>query len=374
MGLAWDEKGAHPMADITPPSTNTTPVIEPSDSSGWLVEVSRGDLFAMPVLYRVLIANCVVLLVGALLGTALVTELRGHNRSSVFVVFILAGILLSIVINFVLLKIAFDPLTRLRDTMRRVEAGDMTLRAPISGYDPDADELATTFNRMLARLDETTRSRAAQILRAQEEERKRIARELHDETSQALTSLTVSLAMVESSTTDPEARERVAAAREVAHQTLRAIRGLSLDLRPCALDDLGLLPALRSYVKDYQQKYSIPVDFASQGFKERLPSEIETALYRIVQEGLTNSARHAGATQVSVDVTERDGIAHVRLHDDGRGFDAHAPVKKPANEGGLGLMGMRERVMLLDGQLQITSQPGQGTTIVVTIPLGAEKK
>ncbi len=361
------------MADLASLPPNPAPASEPSDGNAWIMEVSRGDLFAMPVLYRVLIANCVVLLVGALLGTALVTELRGHSRSSVFVVFILAGILLSIVVNFVLLKIAFDPLTRLRDTMRRVEAGDMTLRAPISGYDPDADELAATFNRMLARLDEITRSRAAQILRAQEEERKRIARELHDETSQALTSLTVSLALVENRTSDPEAREQVAHAREVAHQTLRAIRGLSLDLRPSALDDLGLLPALRSYIKDYQQKYGIPVDLTTHGFKDRLPSEIETALYRIVQEGLTNSAKHAHATQISVDLTEREGVAHVHLHDNGRGFDANAPLKKPANEGGLGLMGMRERVMLLDGQLQIASQPGQGTTIDVTIPLPGKR-
>ncbi len=362
------------MADLVAPPSTQMPLPEPDDPNRWIGEVSRGDLFAMPVLFRVLIANCVVLLVGALLGTALVTEMRGHNRSSVFIVFILTGILLSIVVNFVLLKIAFDPLTRLRDTMRRVAAGDMSLRAPISGYDPDADELATTFNGMLARLDETTRSRAAQILRAQEEERKRIARELHDETSQALTSLTVSLALIEQGTSDPTARERVAHAREVAHQTLRAIRNLSLDLRPSALDDLGLVPALRAYLKEYQQKYSIPVTLTIQGFKERLPSETETALYRIVQEGLTNSARHAGATQVAVDLTERDGAAYVRLQDDGRGFDAHAPAKKPGTEGGMGLMGMRERVTLLDGHIDITSQPGKGTTITVTIPLVSATK
>lgn len=338
-------------------------------TTGWIIEVSRGDLFAMPVLFRVLIANCVVLVLGALLGTALVTEIHGNSRSSVFIGFILVGILLSIVVNFVLLKIAFDPLTRLRDTMRRVAAGDMSLRAPISGYDPDADELAATFNSMLARLDEITKSRAAQILRAQEAERKRLARELHDEASQALTSLTITLAMVENSTTDPATREGVAHAREVAHQTLRNIRDLSRDLRPSALDDLGLLPALRAYIKEYQQKYEIPLTFSTTGFKERLPNEIETALYRIVQEGLTNIARHAGATQIDVTLTERAGVAQVRMHDNGRGFNSSAPPSKPSTEGGLGLTGMRERVMLLDGHIAIASQPGHGTTIDITIPL-----
>ena len=359
------------MADVaSPPAEGQS--ARPTDLNTWVVGVTHGDFFAMPVLYRVLIANCVVLVVGALLGTALTTELRGHNRSSVFIIFVISGILLSLVVNFVLLKMAFDPIRRVRDTMRRVEAGDMTLRAPISGYDPDADELAATFNHMLGKLNESSRSRASQILRAQEEERKRIARELHDETSQALTSLLVTLKLVEERTTDPDAQARVAQSREVAHQTLRAIRNLSIDLRPSALDDLGLAPALHGYIREYQQKYGLDVQFTVHGFKERAGFEVETALYRIVQEALTNIARHAHATHVTVDLRQAAGQAELRVTDDGRGFDLAAPHKAPGSDGGLGLVGIRERVSLLGGQLEVQSALNHGTTIWLTLPFHSD--
>src|SRR5437868_13383214 len=122
---------------------------------------------------------------------------------------------------------------------------------------------------MLEAIDDATRVRASQIINAQEQNRQRIARELHDETSQVLTSLLISLAVLEESVETQQARERIADTRRLAHQTLRAIRNLSIDLRPSALDDLGLLPALRWYVKEYQQKCTIEVDFQAPGFKER---------------------------------------------------------------------------------------------------------
>ena len=155
----------------------------------------------------------------------------------------------------------------------------------------------------------------------------------------------------------------------MAHQTLRAIRNLSIDLRPSALDDLGLLPALRWYVKEYQQKCSIEVEFAAQGFKQRLPAEMETALYRIVQESLTNTARHANAHKVLITMKEDADAVYVTIIDDGRGFDVGTLLKTPDQERGLGLAGMNERAVLLDGSLTIHSYPGQGTTIKVRIPL-----
>src|SRR5437588_3613606 len=201
--------------------------------------------------------------------------------------------------------------------MYRVQAGERSLRAPLTGVDPQADQLASTFNMMLEAIDDATRLRASQIINAQEQERKRIARELHDETSQVLTSLLISLAILEESITTQEARDRIADTRRLAHQTLRAIRNLSIDLRPSALDDLGLLPALRWYVKEYQQKFPIEVDFQASGIKERLPAEMETALYRIVQESLTNIARHSQARTASVTMTEDSDPVYVTINDDG---------------------------------------------------------
>ncbi|HEY7833725.1 MAG TPA: ATP-binding protein [Ktedonobacterales bacterium] len=328
-------------------------------------------LLALPVLYKVLIANSLVILLGATMGTYLATRLHEGSGLPVLVGFVVSGLLVSVAVNFILLKVAFQPLTHLRQAMRQVQDGSMDIRAPVTGQDPDADQLARAFNTMLEALDDVSRSRASQILHAQEEERKRIARELHDETSQVLTSLLISLALVEESATSEEARQRVADTRTLAHQTLRAVRNLSIDLRPSALDDLGLLPALRWYIKEYQQKCGVAVEFSTTGLKERLPDEMETALYRVIQEGLTNTAKHASAHHAWVALEECADAVHASVRDDGQGFDAPAVLRTPWQDRGLGLGGMQERATLLGGTIVIDSQPGQGTRIEVVMPLPA---
>lgn len=329
-------------------------------------------LLALPLLYKVLFANSLVILLGATLGTYLATRLKDTNSLVVLVGFVLLGLIISVVINYALLKYALSPLTRLRETMQQAQAGDMTSKAPVNGFDPDADALAKTFNTMLAAIDELSKSRAIQILHAQEQERKRIARELHDETSQVLTSLLISLAMLEESVGSETARIRIADTRALAHQTLRAVRNLSIDLRPSALDDLGLLPALRWYLKEYQQKCGIDVDFSASGLKERLPAEMETAIYRIIQESLTNTAKHAHAHKAWVTLTEGSAAINVRVADDGCGFDAPAVLRTPWQDRGLGLGGMMERASLLNGSVDIQSQHDRGTTISVRIPVKRE--
>lgn len=328
-----------------------------------------GAVLTLPLLYKVLVANSFVILIGATLGTYLATRLQGDSRPIVLIGFVAAGLAISVVINFVLLKLALYPLTRLRETMALVQAGDLDRQAPVTGQDPDADQLAIAFNTMLKALDDLAKSRASQILHAQEQERKRIARELHDETSQVLTSLLLSLAVVEETVTTVEARQRIAETRALAHQTLRAVRNLSIDLRPSALDDLGLLPALRWYVKEYQQKCGVEVEFCASGFRERPLPEIETALYRIVQESLTNTAKHAHAHKVWVTLCEDGATLRASVRDDGRGFDAQAVLKTPWQDRGLGLAGMTERATLLNGAVHIVSQPGQGCLIDVSVPV-----
>ncbi len=328
-------------------------------------------LLGIPVLYKVLIANSLIIFVGATGGTWLATHLNTSPYATTMslVSFITLGWLVSVALNFVVLRIAFRPLTDLGKVMKCVQAGESTLRAPLTGVDPQADQLASTFNMVLEALDEASRQRASQIIHAQEQERQRIARELHDETSQVLTSLLISLAVLEESVETQEARERIADTRALAHSTLRAIRNLSIDLRPSALDDLGLLPALRWYVKEYQKKCAIEVEFQATGLKQRLPAEMETALYRIVQECLTNTAKHANAHRVTIMLREEPERVFGRIVDDGRGFDYEALLKTPGQELGLGLAGMHERAVLLDGTLDVHSVPGQGTTIEVNIPL-----
>ncbi len=323
----------------------------------------------MPVLFKVLIANSVVILVGATLGTYLATRISQPNGPVILISFVTTGWLISVLINFILLKITFHPLTQLRETMRRVQSGHTELRAPLTGQDPEVDQLAEAFNTMLETLAEASRTRATHILAAQEQERKRIARELHDETSQVLTSLLISLKVLEETISSEEARRQVEETRSLVHQTLRAIRNLSIDLRPSALDDLGLIPALRWYIKEYQQKCKIDVEFFAHTFKERLSPEVETTIYRIVQEALTNTAKYAQATKVSVRVLEEEQSVRATVSDNGKGFDAQTLLKRPWQERGLGLAGMHERASLLNGSLLINTEPGRGTTIEVTIPL-----
>ncbi|MEO8972277.1 MAG: ATP-binding protein [Ktedonobacteraceae bacterium] len=335
-------------------------------------------LQGIPVFYKVLIANSLIIFIGATGGTWLAYNLNNRQQSIAtpmsLLIFITIGWLVSVVLNFVVLQFAFRPLMDLGKVMNRVQKGERSLRAPLTGGDPQADQLASTFNMMLEAIDEATRLRASQIINAQEQERKRIARELHDETSQMLTSLLISLAILEKSVTTQEASDRIADTRKLAHQTLRAIRNLSIDLRPSALDDLGLLPALRWYLKEYQQKCAIEVEFNESGFHERLPAEMETVLYRIVQEALTNTARHSNARKVVITMKEEREAVYATITDDGQGFDVEAIRKSPDQERGLGLVGMNERAVLLDGTLDILSSPGHGTTVKVRMPVLTEQQ
>ncbi len=330
-------------------------------------------ILSIPVFYKVLISNSLIIFVGATGGTWLASHLNDSRQSyatpTSLAIFIALGWLVSVILNFVVLQIAFRPLLDLGKVMNRVQNGERSLRAPMTGLDPQADGLARTFNYMLEALDEASRQRASQIINAQEQERKRIARELHDETSQMLTSLLISLAVLEKSVTDTQAQERIADTRTLAHRTLRAIRNLSIDLRPSALDDLGLLPALRWYIKEYHQKCSIEVEFNATGFKQRLSPEMEIAIYRIIQEALTNTARHSQAHSIRILMCEEPEQIFVRIVDDGRGFDLETIPKNPGQDRGLGLAGMLERANLLNGDLHVNSQPGTGTTIEFTIPL-----
>jgi signal transduction histidine kinase len=212
--------------------------------------------------------------------------------------------------------------------------------------------------------ERVARDALRRVVGAQELERRRLARELHDETGQSLTSVLLGLRAVEESATPEETRTALERARKTVVQTLQDVRRLAVELRPKALDDFGLVPALRRLSEGFSEQTGIHVEVESNLGDERLPSEVETALYRIVQEALTNVVKHARATNVSVLVTRKDGRVGAVIEDDGRGFD-----RENVRDAGLGLIGMEERVALLDGSLQVESSEGAGATIVVDVPL-----
>jgi signal transduction histidine kinase len=213
--------------------------------------------------------------------------------------------------------------------------------------------------------ERVARTSLGRVVAAQELERKRLARELHDETGQALTSILLGLKTVEEAKTPDETHAAAAELRALIVQTLQNVRRLAVELRPKALDDFGLVPALERLAETFAENSGIAVDLETQIADERLRADIETALYRIVQEALTNVAKHAGATRVSILVTRKDGAVTAVIEDDGRGFEAGG-----TDGAGLGLVGMKERLGLLSGRFQIESTEGAGTTIVAEVPLG----
>ena len=221
---------------------------------------------------------------------------------------------------------------------------------------------------------EEIRSRLLEkVISAQEEERGRIARELHDETGQSLTALLVGLKTVGSAHTLEEAKEWAESLRAVASMALHEVGRLAWGLRPSVLDDLGLLATLERYAAEYADSYAIRVDLKTKGFGgTRLPFYIETTLYRIMQEALTNIAKHAAARSVCIIVEQEDQAVQMIVQDDGRGFDVDETLRTPGTTKGLGLHGMQERATLLNGSLTIQSSVRGGTTILVRMPLPKE--
>ena len=211
---------------------------------------------------------------------------------------------------------------------------------------------------------------------AREEEQRRIARDLHDGIGQSLTSLLLGLRAAAEVPTFEEARARLGDLRGITASLLDEVRRLARGLRPIVLDDLGLAAALERYAADYTQAHGIAVDVYSPDLAlARLPAEVETALYRIAQETLTNVLKHAAAKAVSLVVRrELDGSSgvHLTVEDDGRGFDSDALLQAPATGKGLGLIDIRERAALLNGSVTLESRPGSGTTVHVCIPLREE--
>jgi signal transduction histidine kinase len=240
------------------------------------------------------------------------------------------------------------------------------------GHDPrfsSADlRLAEQFaNRAAIAVDlsrRVARDALRRVVSGQELERRRLARELHDETGQALTSILLGLRAVEEAGSPDEMRTAASSLRELVVGTLQDVRRLAVQLRPKALDDFGLVAAVERLVQTFSEATAIRVELEAQLGSERLPAEVETTLYRIIQEALTNIVKHAEASSVSILLVRSSATATVVIEDDGQGFD---PAE--LQEGRLGIIGMRERVELHEGRLTVESAPGSGATLVAEVPL-----
>jgi len=239
--------------------------------------------------------------------------------------------------------------------------------------DDEIKRLADSFNRMAKTLTEKMRSERkylSQIIEAQENERRRISRELHDEIGQALYAIQFNLEMIDKDLPQktPLLLGRLGEAKSLSSQTLTSMRQLALDLRPTMLDDLGLIPTLRWYIQNFSNRLNLYSNFEAMGFEEKLPPQIETAFYRIIQEALNNIAKHAQADRVEISLVKRDSKILASIQDNGKGFDLEKVLHPESPERGFGLVGIQERVSLLGGQIDIQSSPGSGTLIHIEAP------
>lgn len=324
-------------------------------------------LLRFPLYGKILVANVgIVTLITLACGWVAHTTRAGGDAP--FLALLVGGVVLSAVSNAVILRLALGPLRQLELTARQVQDGDLSARVPHSDLaDPEMRRVTATFNDMLDSADAyrgRLRDTAARALNASEEERRRIAQELHDGIAQTLAALRLRLRVARTSE-DPTARlallERIGADLGEATEEVRRI---AQGLRPPALDMLGLAPAIESLARGIEAAAELRVETDIAPVDGLLSPEAELALYRIIQEALSNVVRHSGAAEVRVrlEVEGRSIVAVVA--DRGRGFD----VAGEMNGGGLGLYGMQERGAYVGAAVDIESEPGHGTRIRVTIP------
>jgi two-component system sensor histidine kinase UhpB len=356
--------------------TSGSPAVGPSAQTG--KPTLAHSLLGLPLFLKVLVANCIVVLIGVGVGTwftltFVASQTGGAIHWSAVAVMLVVGFAGSVLINAVVLRLALQPLHALERTVDRVAAGDLNARAGrVLFRDPDVERLGETLNTMLDVLQEhrgLLQKMSEQVLAAQEDERKRIARELHDETAQGLATLLIRLKILERARTAPEMRKQIDELRELTAETLEAVRKLAVELRPATLDDLGLVAALEGYTESYGARIPVHVAFRADGFDERdgrLAPQLELVLYRVVQEALTNAAKHASAHEVHVELHRMPDEVVAAVADDGQGFDVDEMMR--SRERGLGLFGMQERLALVGGQLMIDSAPGLGTRIHARVP------
>ncbi len=335
----------------------------------WLSQLSTFE--------KVIIANSIIIILDTLAGWWITQQNPETYHYIIDTTFIVLAVVLGLFVNFLLLRAAFAPLHSLLVTIRAVEYGDLDARVTLHNNDADVGALARAFNAMLDQLARSRNEAAARILRAQEDERRRLALELHDQTGQSLTALVLHAEAISQrlagETSEPATKARQQAERLslLAQQTLAEVQALSRQLRPAILDDLGLPAALRWLAEDARARLGVELRVVTRG-SERLPSEVETALFRIAQEGLTNAVRHGRATYAGCLL--RQSIEHVTLvfADDGQGFhptgsSVGAPL--PHTSSGLGLEGMQARIRPLGGSLRVRSRLGHGWWVCAVVPL-----
>ena len=281
------------------------------------------------------------------------------------VIVALTAVTAALAVRLLVVRHRLAPLERLIEEMEKVDLSRPGPVLPRSidgiGETEEVERIELAFLRMMDRLEAERRRAGSAALQAQEEERARIARDLHDEVNQSLTGLLLRLEAAREAA-PPELEEELAETKALANQAMRELLSLARQLRPTALDDLGLAAAIAGQVEQLARG-EIGAEFAAEGDFSALADDAQLVVYRVAQEALSNAARHSGAERISVLLRRReDGDVTLEVADDGCGFAFDE------SEGGLGIGGMRERALLIGGELTIESRPSRGTTVRLTVP------
>lgn len=356
----------------------TSDVLETAMEPGWRNGL-LGKLRSIPLFYKVLLPNVAIVVFGAVAGTYVTATTSRDDqlpsRIELMLFFAAIGVLLSVAVNYFVLRAAFEPIDSLGNLAVAVRNGDLSARAlPAPMSDPQMFRLVDTFNRTLDELEANqTRLRelATQVIQAQEGERQRIARELHDDTAQILFAQLLSVTALKSSPHE-DVRTTAAKLEEFTVETIEGVRRLALELRPPALDDLGVREAIGDLAQRYTEKFQLEITYVPVGIRERLIPEVELVLYRVAQEALTNVVKHANAHHVVITFERTLNAVDLSVEDDGTGFSPAATRVRDEAGLGFGLFGMEERANLVGGHLDIEDLPEGGTRIRLSIPISTD--
>lgn len=339
-----------------------------------LIANVRTRLSRLSLFRRIVIGNAIIIVFGAVIGT-LVTRHLAQQAADLWLItlFAVGGITLSLLVDFWIVGAALNPLRDLGRLAKHLQSGDPTVE--LKNPDPYTTRMANTLRALFLQLEERNRELHAlseRAINAQEEERRAIAQSLHDDTGQALSMLIIHLDRIDEriQPRQKELKQQVADARALAANALTELRRILSGLRPAILDDLGLVPAIRWFARTTLEKVGIRVVVKAPGVPLELSPAITTTLFRIVQEAVSNIVRHAGAGAVTIVLQVSEGSVHLRIEDNGRGFDPGHASRDAVELQRLGLLGIRERAELLGGKFQIESAPENGTRLQVSIPLG----
>jgi two-component system sensor histidine kinase UhpB len=315
-----------------------------------------------------IVAANVVLVALALAGASLAAglDLSIQHQRWQFLILALA-IILSLCVNLWMLQRRFRPLEGLIERIERIDPAQPTTLELEGGPVEEIDRLGRSFTRLLTGIEAERRRRGQAVLRAQEEERRRLARDLHDEVNQALTAMLLRLEVL-AQAAPPERSDEVAELKRLAGEAMEELLSLARQLRPTALDDHGLTAAIEAQLNRFGAQTGVATHMEVDGNPAELDEDVQTAIYRIAQEALNNAGHHAEATRVAVELSLVGSGAELRVSDDGVGFEPAKPRTRATREGRLGLDGMAERARLVGGELDVRSSPGNGTTVTLRIP------